>query len=831
MKKSVLSLLQFIFIAYLVVSCNYNKPHEVDKENKSEAYEALKFMGNAAAFPYENVPQDAFGKAWDFYRRNFNRTQSKSQTVAWQSIGPRNVGGRTLCMAFDPTDTSKLWLGSASGGLWKSTVGGIGLNAWQYVEIGFPVSGVASIAIDPLNHNTMYIGTGETYDYGTSLNGLVDRTTRGSHGIGILKSTDGGITWAYSLNWLYQQQRTVWDLIINPLNSNCIYAATTEGVYKSTDAGLNWNLVLNRTMVMDLDMDKSDTNVLYAGVGNLTSASKGLYKTNDAGLTWTLLGNGLPAAGDGRISVHIHQANSNIVLVHMTNRFSTIGIYRSLNKGLTWTLLSSDPNIASFQGWFSKCLFTKANDSSQIFSGGPSLWQSTDDGLNFNQVTSYIPSLINTNPWPDMHDLLSSPTDPNKLYLLTDAGLYRSNDFGVSWYWCANGYNVSQFYHGSVSTTDSTVIIGGLQDRNSQRFSSANNWTAFGFGDGSYTAIDPTNDAIQYFSSQGLNVYSSISGSIFSGNNAAFIAPYMLAPSNSLTIYAGDQYLNLSSDQGATWSNSSLVDNGNPILSMDVSRQNELKIYFATAPDVTPQMNVFYSLDGGVNFTNISAGLPNRYPRGIAVDPVNDSTAYIVFSGFGTGHVYKTINNGAVWTDISLSLPDVPFHTVLVNPNNANEIFAGCDLGVFTSTDAGLTWQAMNNGLPLSVFVFDLKYSPSNNALLAFTHGNGVYKIPLSTSVGVKSNFITNQKFTLYPTIVDEQVTITFEAGIKSKVTLEFIASDGKQAYQQDFGYTFGSNTLSIAVPAHLRAGVYFVKLNLNGHALFNKIIKVNGEL
>jgi Secretion system C-terminal sorting domain len=821
--------LQFVFILSLAVSCSYSKQPKIEKENKSEAYDALQFMGNAAAFPYENVPHNAYGNAWDFYKRNYANTAAKSQTVSWSSLGPLNVGGRTISIAVDPSDTNIIWLGSASGGLWKSTFGGIGLNAWQYVATGFPVAGVASIAIDPLNHNTMYIGTGETYDYGKSLNGLVVRTTRGSHGIGILKSTDGGLTWSYALNWLYQQQRTVWDLMINPQNPNTIYAATTEGVYKSIDAGGNWNLVLNQTMVMDLDMDYSDTTILYAGVGNLSSASKGLYKTNNSGASWSLLAGGLPIAGDGRIAVHVHQANSNIVLAHITNRFATIGVYRSVNKGATWTLLSSNTLIASFQGWYAKCLMTKPNDDTQIYVGGVNLFQSLDNGNTFNQVTSYIPSLINTNPWSDLHGIISNPSDPDKLYLLTDAGLYRSNDFGANWYWCANGYNVSQFYQGSVSYSDSAVMIGGLQDRNSQSYNSANNWTAIGGGDGTFNAIDPTNDFFKYYASQNLNIQTSFAGFIFSGNNAAFIAPFMLAPSNPLTIYAGDQYLNVSNDQGNSWGNSSLVDNGNPILSMDVSQQDEFKIYFATAPSVTAQMHVFYSLDGGTSFTNISAGLPNRYPRDIAVDPINDNTAYIVFSGFGTGHVYKTINNGATWTDISLTLPDVPFHTVLVNPNNANEIFAGCDLGVFTSSDAGLTWQAMNSGLPQSVFIFDLKYSPVNNALLAFTHGNGVYKIPLNTSVGIPNNFVTNQKFNVYPTLVEDRMTITFQAATKSNVSVEIIASDGKQVYQQSLGYTVGANAMSIAVPANLRAGVYFVKLNLNGRSSFNKIIKVKG--
>src|SRR5258708_6366179 len=126
----------------------------------------------------------------------------------------------------------------------------------------------------------------------------------GSVGIGILKTTDGGATWSQSLNWNYNSLRGVWDFKINPLNTNIVYAATTEGVYKTTDAGANWALSLNRLMVMDLEIDKVDTNIIYAGVGNGSSPNKGIYKTSNSGATWSVLTNGLPPnTHTGRITI------------------------------------------------------------------------------------------------------------------------------------------------------------------------------------------------------------------------------------------------------------------------------------------------------------------------------------------------------------------------------------------------------------------------------------------------------------------------------------------------------------------------------------------------
>ena len=234
--------MKIYFLIVVVMACIailLNHDNTLKPETHSEAYDALQFLSTAYAFPNEDMPVGAMNKAYQFYKNNYLSAQSKMNTAAsWQSMGPDNVGGRTISIAIDPVDTNVIWLGSASGGLWKSTTGGCGTNAWQYIATGFPVLGVAAIAVNPQNTQEVYIGTGETYDYGTSVNGLVIRTTRGSNGIGILKTTDGGNTWSQVLNWSYDQRRSVWDIIVNPVNPMTIHAATTEGIFKSTDGGL-----------------------------------------------------------------------------------------------------------------------------------------------------------------------------------------------------------------------------------------------------------------------------------------------------------------------------------------------------------------------------------------------------------------------------------------------------------------------------------------------------------------------------------------------------------------------------------------------------------------
>lgn len=811
-RLSIFSVL-FLSVSLMLSSCLNHEENE-----KGEALNAIRFLGSMNAFPALRTPADAYGKAWEQFNRDFSARSVQSSS--WQSLGPNNGGGRTKCIAIDPSDTSVIWLGSASGGLWKSVNGGLGPNAWAPVTTGFPVHGVSSIAINPLNHLEMYIGTGETYDYGSSVNGLAIRTTRGSHGIGILKSTDGGQTWSQSLNWLYSQERTVWDILINPSNPSTVIAATTEGIFRSVDAGINWTQTLNAEMVMDLDMHPSDTTVLFAGVGNLNSTVKGVFRSSDGGQTWNQLSSGLPSViNTGRTAVHIARSNPSIVLVHITDAEMSVGLYRSLNGGNTWSLLSND-DFASYQGWYSKCLTTKPDNASVIHVGGVYLFQSQNNGQSFSQITTYDPNQEDTMPWPDLHDVIYNPVDYNKVYLLTDAGLYRSFDGTNSWQACNSGYNVYQFYQGSVYQGDSTLIMGGLQDRNTRQWSSGNTWFPVGPGDGTFNAFDPVNPANQLVSAQYLYLISSLYGNVFQGTDAAFVAPFMFAPSSPGTLYACDRFINRSDDGGLTWSASSDVDFGNPVISLDVSPLNEDKLYCGTAGTVNGTCKLFRSDDGGLSVSDISNGLPNRYPRDIAIDPLNDQIVYVAYSGFGSGHLFRSVNGGLSWTDISTALPDVPFHSVLVDQMNNNIVYAGSDLGVFMSSNSGQSWSTMNAGLPESGFVFDLKYSADNNNLLAFTHGRGAFTISLDQlNVGITAVNTNPDSELIYPFIFDDFLMVETGQNVKST---HFLLYDTRGSLV--FSTTiYGGGAQRINLPSGLNSGLYIAKAGGKTTRLYKK--------
>jgi photosystem II stability/assembly factor-like uncharacterized protein len=796
-----------------------------EKESRSYALDALQFTTAAAAYPNKDIPQDAYVSAMNWYKLDkANKLKTKalsSSSTPWISMGPTNIGGRTIAIALDPNDTGTIWLGSASGGLWKSTTGGIGSNAWTYVPLGYPVLGIGAIAINPANSKVMYVGTGEVYSYYSYSQGIVNlRPTRGSYGMGLFKSIDGGNTWTQSINWTYQQNRGIWKIIINPLNPNTVYAATTEGVYKSMDAGNTWTLSLNEKMVMDMIMNNRDTNILLCGVGNYGSAVHGVYRTTNSGGTWTAVTSGLPAPTyQGRICFAEYANGNDTMYAHICDVYNTIGIYESTNSGASWIQLSTQ-NIASYQGWYSRGLAIQPGNPSNMLAVGVDLFYSTDAGISFSDNTNY---LYHT----DIHDIIVNPLNPNMVYIITDGGLFRSNDFGSTCYDCNSGYVSSQHYIGSISATDTTVLLSGLQDNNTIKYipGGGNLWNYVIGGDGSYNAIDHTNDMQQFGSYQYLNVYQSPNQGYSwfqiltnpdvadsTNNYGAFLSPFVLCYSNTSYIYAGGQGLQLSTDGGNSFNfmgNNPVNSNNTWIMTIAASYTNPDSVYFATSPSATDSLAVFFSADSGAHITNISAGLPNRYPRRIAVNPSNSAELYIALSGFGTGHLFKSLNGGKKWTDISVSLPDMPFECITVDPMYPTVLYAGCDYGVFVSMDDGNTWQSFDTGFPDATMVFDILVSPSDRYLYAFTHGRGIFKRDLSSlALGIANPATNNTSFKIYPNPAFDKLNISFDYKTGHTYAVVICDISGKEITS----ITLTNHNYSIPVSG-LSSGAYLVTL------------------
>jgi photosystem II stability/assembly factor-like uncharacterized protein len=353
-------------------------------------------------------------------------------------------------------------------------------------------------------------------------------------------------------------------------------------------------------------------------------------------------------------------------------------------------------------------------------------------------------------------------------------------------------------------------------------------------GDGSYNAIDPTDDNTIYGSWQYLNMMKSTD----QGNNwnqvlstsstaAAFLAPFVVCPSNPQIIYAGRQYIHKSIDGGGSWNTvgPNPMDGANMVLTIAASSSYPDSVYCATAATSGNNGDVFRSTNGGANFTNITNGLPtNRYLRRLAVDPTNSKIIYAAFSGFSGGHIYKSVNAGNSWTDISTTLPDVPFHCVCVDPLYPNIIYAGCDLMCFVSLDGGSSWSAFDTGLPEAVMVHDLVVSPSDRKLVAFTHGHGVYKCDLLLPNGTNENENNVSDIFVYPNPSRGNSFINFISAQKSSGEISVFDLEGKEVSTKEVEIAAGKNSLDVE-SGKLKAGVYLMQLKCGNKVSSEKFI------
>ncbi len=480
-------LLLFVSFIIAILYFTFSWKDETQNQNNSVedgiktsgALEALRFWEEQRAYPNETIPSKGFSQAYEYTKSSTLSKNSNSLSLdEWTPIGPHNIGGRTISIALNPLNPNTIYAGSASGGLWRSHTAGEGADAWDYIPTGFPVLGVGAIVIDPNDTNTIYIGTGEVLAYQNSIGGVAVRATRGSYGIGILKTTDAGTTWTKSLDWSYNQDRGVQAMRINPLNSNTVWAGTSEGTYKSTDAGETWELVHTTIMVTDIVINPIDTNLVFIACGNMGSAGNGIYRTTDGGEGWTKLTNGLPSSYGGKALFSMYEASPNIIFLSIGNGFwSGAGTWlcKTSDNGDNWTILN-EFDYATYQGWFAHFVVVHPNDTNKLICAGVDVYKSTDGGQNLFQKSFWWkwnfgrplpgePEGPEDYSHADHHAFAVHPTDPNTVYFGNDGGVFKTTDFGETFAGRNGGYQSTQFYNGFTSSnTDSLLSMGGLQD-------------------------------------------------------------------------------------------------------------------------------------------------------------------------------------------------------------------------------------------------------------------------------------------------------------------------------------------------------------------------------
>jgi photosystem II stability/assembly factor-like uncharacterized protein len=690
-------------------------------------------------------------------------------TMEARQIGPATMSGRITDIQGVNNDGGKtLYIGTAGGGIWKSTNAGASFKPVfdKYTQ------SIGAIAIDQKNPKIVYAGTGES-----------NMRNSVSIGDGLYKTTDGGDNWT---KIGLDSTEHISKIVIDPSNSDIVYVAAPgplwndskhRGLYKSTDAGKTWNTILyisEKAGVADLEIDPNNPNVLYATTWefrrlpyafNSGGNGSGMYKSADGGKTWKELSNGLPKKPFGRIALALAPSAPQNLLAIVESE--NTGLYISADGGETWKEQSATENIRSRPFYFST-LEVDPKDPKRVYRPAFSFAYSTDGGYSYAEAS-------NEGGWvhSDHHALWINPNNTNLLYLGTDGGVYFSLDRGVTWKFC-NNLPVGQFYHVSVDTQEPYRIYGGLQDNGSWYAPSAapggvlnGDWKAIYGGDGFWTQPDPFDPNIAYAEYQGGNMYrvNIKNGSSVKIQPQASVGdeklrfnwntPIVIGSNNKKNIYTAAQYLYKSTDRGSNWIKISpdLTTNDKKKqeqeksggLSADVtSAENHCTIFTIAESPLDENMiwvgtddgNLQLTTDGGKTWTNLAnnyatAGIPRQtWVSSIEPGMFDKNVVYATFDNhmYGDHATYVAVSNdmGKTWRKMESKEFTGFAHKIREDIVNKNLLFLGTEMGLFTSLDGGKEWFRMKNNIPWYSLVRDIQIQPQTNDLVIATHGRSI---------------------------------------------------------------------------------------------------------
>ncbi|HTM55073.1 MAG TPA: hypothetical protein VL175_13650, partial [Pirellulales bacterium] len=662
------------------------------------------------------------------------------------------VSGRIAGLAADPTDPNVLYAAAAGGGVWKTIDAGA---SWAALTDSQQTLSMGAIAVAPSDASVIYAGTGEANFSGDSF-----------YGRGVLVSHDFGANWVLTGNNEFDR-RAISKIAIDPTNSSIAYAAVARaangasgfGVYKTIDAGVHWanttSAVTTTVSFTDVAIDPSDSNILYAAVGEVSgNAANGVYKSINAGGSWTLLANLPHGAQDGRITIAVAPTNADEIFVSIAGNSFDSGVFsfqRSDDGGDNWTdLTATTPNYLADQGGYDTTLIVDPSNPAIVYAAGQagpnSIIQSTDAGVSWNDIETDM-NLVR--PHVDHHAFAFDAS--GKLLDGNDGGVWRLDDpdaGSLVWTNLNSNLGVTQFEGVALSPTDPNLVLGGTQDNGTIRYTGTQDWTETDGGDGGMVKFSQQNPSRVYHiapvesfggtrffrrSDDGGAHWTSKTSGLNDGAGTLFYPPFVVDQNDGNHLLLGADRIYETTNGADSWAaiNAPGV-NGWPaspsVQAIGLAESNPNTIYAATGGN-----NIFVTTDK-VNWTLSFLPVGNSV-RDIQVDPTNSQIAYAVVDGFqAAGHVFRTTNGGSTWTSISGNLPNLPTRTLQIDPVKANTLYIGNDDGVYVTTNLGATWTPLGSGLPHAT-VFQLDLNRDYDILVAGTHGRGAWEISVVSNV------------------------------------------------------------------------------------------------
>lgn len=659
---------------------------------------------------------------------------------SWQPLGASVVptggggAGRVNCIRFHPTNPAIIYAGTPAGGLWKSTTSG---TSWTTNTDLLPSMGVNDVAVDPTNPNIMYIATGDD-DGGDT------------YSVGVLKSTDGGLTWNMTgLNYSVTLTRKISRVVLNPANPNIVYAATNSGLYRSVNAGVTWFRVIGTSPIKDIEFKPNDPTVVYA------VSSKNFFRSTNSGASFASIGSssGLPnPAFVGRLAITVTAANPNFVYMVATNSSDNgfYAVYQSTDAGLSFNAQANSPNLMGWdpdgmdsggQGWYTLSIAASPSNEYEVTIGGVNVWQSNDGGISWYCVAHWYGA--NGLPYvhADIHDLIYRP-DGSELYAGCDGGVFKFTNGGFTWDDMSNGLQIGQMYRLGCSATNANLTIQGWQD-NGTSLQNLANWDRVIGGDGMECFIDWSNPNYMYGEFQNGAIQGSTNGGGWFNDiknniteDGEWITPWCQDPVTPTVLYAGYKNVWKSTNRGNSWTPISTF-NSSGLTCLAVAPSNPQYIFASNGN------TIYKTSNGGTSWSNISPPGTGGSVTYIAIHSTNPNIVWITRSGYANGNkVFKSTDGGTTWTNISYDLPNIPVNCIVFQNGTNDGVYVGTDLGVFYTDNSLTQWMGYNNGLPNTI-VDELEIHYGSNKLRAATYGRGLWETSIynPTSLAPFANF------------------------------------------------------------------------------------------
>jgi photosystem II stability/assembly factor-like uncharacterized protein len=705
------------------------------RHNGWKVFKRWEYINHDCVRPDGKLPSpDQVSKEYDHYFATHDGVLSVNGN--WSEMGPivspgnatsqPNGLGRINGICLHPASPGTIYVGSPSGGLWRTTDGA---TTWSLLTTNTPTLGVSSILLHPTDANLILIGTG-------------DRDGGDSPGKGVYKSTDGGATWVASNTGM--GTLAVGMMIMHPSDPNLILAATSGGIYKSTDGGLNWTRKSSNTSnYKDIRFKPGDPAIVYASEGGK------FYRSANTGDSWTQITSGV--VNGTRLVIGVSANQPATVYLCVTNG-AFAGLLRSTDSGLNFSTQSTTPNIMDYscdgsgtssQAWYDLCIAVDPANANILYVGGINIWKSTNAGVSWTINSHWVGSSWGTSCAPsvhaDIHCLEFSPANGN-LFTGCDGGISKTPDGGTTWTDISSGLAIAQVYRIGQSATKQSLSMNGYQDNGTSKNSGQAFTTVIG-GDGMECIVDYTDTTFRYGALYYGDIrrstgggYSTIAANGSHGitESGAWITPYILHETIPSTMFAG--YVNVwrstnvkaGSIPSITWSKISTGESGTCSV-LEQSPANVDILYVVRNGSVRRSDNANATSPAWTSCT-----LPGgTTPTDLEAHPTDQN---IVYASAGT-KIYKSTDKGASWTNISGTLPSVNINCLVYDKNSNEGLYIGNKTNVFYKDATLSDWIAFSAGLPpVDVRELEIFYdaaTPANNKLKAATYGRGLWQSDL----------------------------------------------------------------------------------------------------